>query len=132
MSQSISRKRPWLAALLGVLATGVGHFYLRRWRRGLAWVGILFGVTVLFVDPAAVETVTNWRAIDPVAIAPILLVGSLSVVDAYMLAHAHNSLARLNSVSGERFTRCPNCGRELDTDLDFCHWCSMKIEDQNY
>lgn len=131
MSESISRKRPWLAALLGALATGFGHLYLRRWRRGLAWVGILFGVMVFFVDPAAVEALANWSAVDPLAIAPILLVGSLSVVDAYLLAHAHNTVARLTSASERHLTHCPNCGKELDTDLEFCHWCTTKIGDRN-
>lgn len=129
MSQSVSRKRPWFAALLGAVATGFGHLYLRRWGRGLAWVGVLFGVTVLFVDPAAVEALANWNAVDPLAIAPILIVGSLSVFDAYLLAHAHNAVARLTVTPDGQLTHCPNCGKELDSDLEFCHWCTTEIGD---
>jgi hypothetical protein len=130
MSQSNSRKRPWLAALLGALATGAGHLYLRRWRRGLAWVGVLLGATVLFVDPGAVETLANRNAVGPLAIAPALLVTGLSVVDAYLLAHTHNAIARLTSTSDRQLTHCPNCGKELDTDLNFCHWCTTEIGDR--
>lgn len=128
MSQSISRKRPWLAALLGALATGVGHLYLRRWRRGLAWVVVLFGVTVLLVDPAAVEALANRNAVDLLAIAPILLVTCFSVIDAYLLAHAHNVAARMTIASDGTLTHCPNCGKELDADLEFCYWCTTEVE----
>jgi len=129
MSQSNSQKRPWLAAVLGVVATGFGHLYLRRWRRGLAWVGVLFGVTVLFVEPAAVETIANWDAADPLAVAPVFIVGSLSVVDAYLLAHVQNAVAQVSIAPDEQRTHCPNCRRELDLDLAFCHWCTTDITD---
>ncbi|WP_122089200.1 zinc ribbon domain-containing protein [Halalkalicoccus subterraneus] len=129
MSQSVSQKRPWLAALLGALATGVGHIYLRRWRRGFAWVGVLFAVTVLFVDSAVVETLANGTAVDPIAIAPILLVGGLSAADAYLLAHVHNAVARLAVTSDGQLTHCPHCGKELDTDLEFCHWCTTDLSE---
>jgi len=127
MSQSISRKRPWLAALLGALATGFGHVYLRRWRRGLGWVLGLLATTVLFVDPAAVEALANWNVVDPWEIAPILLIGGLSVADAYLLAHAHNAVARLTVPQDGQLTHCPNCGKELDADLEFCHWCTTDL-----
>lgn len=129
MSQSISQKRPWLAALLGALATGFGHLYLRRWRRGFAWVGVLFAVTVFFVDPAIVEALANRNAVDPIAIAPILLVGSLSAADAYLLAHVHNAATRLPVTSDGQLTHCPNCGKELDMDLEFCHWCTTDLSE---
>ncbi|NHN65737.1 zinc ribbon domain-containing protein [Haloarcula sp. JP-Z28] len=129
MGRSVSRKRPWLAALLGAVATGFGHLYLRRWRRGLAWVGVLFGVIVLFVDPAAIEALANWHAVDPLAIAPILVIGSLNAVDAYLLAHAQNAVARLTFTPDGQRTHCPNCGKELDSDLAFCHWCTTEIGD---
>jgi len=128
MSQSTSRKRPWLAAVLGALGTGFGHLYLRRWRRGLAWIGVLLGVTVLFVDPAAAEAFAAGNAVDLLAIAPILVVGSLSVFDAYLLAHAQNAVARLSETADGQLTTCPNCGKELDTELEFCHWCTTEID----
>ncbi|MFB6150418.1 MAG: zinc ribbon domain-containing protein [Haloarculaceae archaeon] len=127
MSQSVSRKRPWLAALLAALATGLGHLYLRRWRRALGWFAAVLVVTVVFVDPAAVESLARFESVDPMAVAPLLVVGALSVVDAYVLALAQNAAARLTAPSNGQPTHCPQCGRELDPDLDFCHWCTADV-----
>lgn len=127
MDRSRSRKRPWLAALLAAVVTGLGHLYLRRWRRGLGWLAALFGATVLFVDPAALSSIADLTAVDPLAAAPIVVVGGLSVADAYLLAHAQNALARLQAAPDGQLTHCPNCGKELDPDLEFCHWCTAEI-----
>jgi len=126
MSQSISKKRPWLAAVLAVLATGLGHIYLRRWRRALGWLLLVVGVTVVFVDQSAIDALLAGQAVDRTAFVPAFVVGSLSVVDAYLLARAHNVVARLATTSSQ-LTRCPDCGKELDTDLDFCQWCSAEL-----
>ncbi len=131
MRQSLSPKRPWLAALLGVLATGLGHAYLRRWRRALGWVVVLFATTALFVDPSAVDTAASGGAFEPLAVAPVLVVGGLSVVDAYVLAHAQNAMARLSPSPAGTRTHCPNCGQELDPDLDFCQWCSATLDGED-
>jgi signal peptidase I len=32
----VERKKPWLAALLGILIVGFGHFYLGEWLKGVA------------------------------------------------------------------------------------------------
>lgn len=58
---------------------------------------------------------------------PILVVGSLNVADAYLLARAQNAAARQGTTPGERPTRCPNCGSGLDADLGFCHWCAADV-----
>lgn len=127
MGRSISRKRPWLAALLGALATGLGHLYLRRWRRAIGWLLALFATTALFVEPAAVDALAAGDAVEPVSILPILFVASLSAVDAYLLAYAHNHLAARPWTRDGKLVDCPTCGRELDPDLGFCHWCTTEI-----
>jgi len=35
--------------------TGFGHLYLRRWRRAVGWLAVLFAVSYVFVEPAAIE-----------------------------------------------------------------------------
>lgn len=45
-----ARRKPWLAAVLSWLVPGLGHFYVRRFQRGLAW---------LVVDVIAVLAVGN-------------------------------------------------------------------------
>ncbi|WP_135535940.1 zinc ribbon domain-containing protein [Halostella pelagica] len=131
MSQSASEKRPWLAALLAALATGLGHIYLQRWRRALGWLAVLFGVTTLFVDPAALDALANGNAVDPLAVAPTLVVGGMSVLDAYFLAHAQNALDRLTPTEDGELTHCPHCGKELDSDIEFCHWCTTELGERD-
>ncbi|ESP87093.1 zinc ribbon domain-containing protein [Candidatus Halobonum tyrrellensis] len=134
MNRSVSRKRPWLAALLAALATGFGHLYLRRWGRALAWVVLTVATTVLFVDPAAVEAAANGTVADPLAFAPTLAVAAVSVVDAYLLARVNNAVARMVAArttepeAGSAPVACPHCGRELDPDLEFCHWCTAELD----
>ena len=39
-----SVKKTWVAVLLSLLVTGLGHVYLGRWRRGLAILAATIGV----------------------------------------------------------------------------------------
>ena len=113
--------------------TGFGHLYLRRWRRAVGWLAVLFAVSYVFVEPAAIEALAAGGPVDPLSIAPTLLVGGASVVDAYVLARAQNALTRTSGAAesaknpGEPIDSCPNCGREVDPALDFCHWCSADL-----
>jgi len=130
MAHSTSEKRPWLAALLAILVTGLGHLYLRRWRRAIGWLVAVFVVSWWLVEPAALEALASGESVDLIEVGPVLLVGLLSVVDAYFVAHAQNKFARSpEPESGEEaVTRCPNCGKEVDPDLDFCQWCSTSLD----
>ena len=126
-----SRKRPWLAALLAGLLTGFGHLYLRRWRRALGWLAGSFAATTLFVDPAAAEALVNGTVTreNLVETAPMFVVGGLSVIDAYLLARAQNTAAESPSdADAVERASCPHCGKELDPDLEFCHWCTRSVE----
>jgi hypothetical protein len=122
VSRSITRRRPWLAALLSAFATGLGHCYLRRWRRGLGWLAALVAVAVLFVDPAVVDALVAGEAVDPLAAAPLLAVAVASTVDAYLIAQVDNRLADLTAAAAATGdgtpTHCPHCNRELDPDLE--------------
>ncbi|QFU84649.1 zinc ribbon domain-containing protein [Natronorubrum aibiense] len=133
MGQSISQKRPWLAALLAALVTGLGHAYLRRWRRAFGWLAVAFLTTALFVDPTVVDTVaTGGGGLDElVATGPMLLVVGLSIVDAYLLARAQTVVSSVPNAASEESHTCPHCGNELDDDLEFCHWCTESLEGRN-
>lgn len=133
MPRSVSQKRPWLAALLAALVTGFGHLYLRRVRRAVGWLALSFAVTVLFVDPAALDEIlagnTNPDAL--LAIAPSLFITALSAVDAYLLARARVTRSRssVDDPDGtEEAISCPHCGKDVDPELDFCHWCTTSLE----
>lgn len=125
MASSRTTKRSWLAAVLVALVPGMGHFYLRRWRRALVWLAVFWAVSTFFVDAETISALASWESVDPLAAAPLALVVTISVADAFVLAFAHNAVVR---VSGdERLPTCPSCGKELDPDLEFCLWCSTPL-----
>jgi hypothetical protein len=62
----------------------------------------------------------------------VLLSGvlALCIVDVYLMALRRNELIERSEriAAGEAPRRCPNCGKEIDQDIDFCHWCTTEIE----
>ncbi|WP_394740170.1 DUF7575 domain-containing protein [Natronococcus roseus] len=138
MSQSTSRKRPWLAALLAALVTGLGHLYLWRLRRAVGWLAASVLVTFLLVDQAAFETLAGGNPDTDALLAvwPMYAIVALSVVDAYLIARrpaagsessAHGE-PTAPSADEDAAPSCPHCGKELDPDLEFCHWCTTQLK----
>lgn len=125
MASSTSPKRSWLAAALAAIVPGLGHCYLRRWRRAIGWLVVFVGVSSLFVAPETMEALANWEPVDPLAVAPLAIVGTLSVLDAFLLALVENAVAQV-SAEGPVAT-CPHCGKDLDPELAFCQWCSEPL-----
>lgn len=122
-------RRSLIAALLGALGAsfgiaGLGHLYLREWRRGVAWFTFVLGTMLVLVsvfdDPSSATA--NVESLPLTVVAPIIVLLSASVFDAYYLARrgpfAHDDP---NAV------RCPNCGGQVDPDLQFCYWCSEPL-----
>jgi len=126
-----SRSRPWLAAVLAFVMPGAGHLYLRSWIRALLWFG-LFYTTFLLVVPTEAQQVefsvegllTAVRAVPLEAQVAVVGITALNMADAYWLATKENA-----SVAAGGAATCPNCGKELDDDIDFCHWCTTRLED---
>jgi len=126
-----TRKRPWLAALLAVGYPGLGHLYLREWARALLWFGLTLLTASLLVPQSVVPTSLSagsmQQAFDAMPIEAslgILLVGLLNVADAYWFAVRNNRQV----AQADTGSRCPNCGKEIDGDIDFCHWCTTEID----
>jgi predicted nucleic acid-binding Zn ribbon protein len=42
-----SSRRTWIAVVLSLLVTGLGHVYLGEWRRGLGFFGLVFLFSLL-------------------------------------------------------------------------------------
>lgn len=97
-------------------------------RRALAWVGILFVVSVALAGPGVLETYLSTSQADTASMLPVLVVLGVSAVDAYLLAYAHNGFDLSGTAPEDDPVRCPNCGKQLDTDLEFCHWCTDPID----
>ena len=176
---SLRRRRVWLAVLLAVVVSGLGHAYLRRWGRAFGWYLLITATLVFIVPDAALNQFVGGERPPLVDILPALLVAVASVIDAYVLAVRNNreydraqreradaavsgdidAFAGGDHMAGtDRFesdgsrdgaagqdagverdaavgdrndaddgppTRsCPNCGRETDAEIDFCHWCT--------
>jgi len=128
MGQSNTHKRPWLAALLSAIAMGLGQLYLRRWRRAVGWLVVLIGVDIVFIDQTAVTAVQNGELMAALSLLPVPIIGALCVLDAYVLAHVTNSASEHSVSAATEQPSCPNCGKELDPALTFCHWCTTEID----
>lgn len=120
-------KRPWLAALLAVLP-GLGHVYLRLWGRALLWAGTT-AVTVVVFLPDGGLAVARQEGIAALGVSltgtALFMLSSVTAVaalDAYW--HASHGAA---SDRGPNGAACPECGRQVDGDLDFCQWCTAEL-----
>ena len=128
-----------VAAIPGYLGlAGVGHAYLRQWRRSIVWflLGIGSAVALIFYyveDPAAIE-VTDPAAVPIEVTIPLLVIITLSVLDAFFLAislgrEQKEELAREEAGEDvQAAPNCPNCRKEVDPELDFCPWCTIEFE----
>ncbi len=125
----LSRKRPWVAVLLGTLVTGLGHAYLRRWRRALSWYALVVVVGAVFVPASALAAIQAGQVPALEGLAPVAAVAALSVVDAYRLARtANRRVAVYPDGDVASSTDCPSCGRPVDESLSFCHWCASPLD----
>lgn len=128
------KKRPWFAALCAFVYPGAGHLYLREWLRAFLWFGFALATAYLFVPPGMVQAVeTNgWsgymqasQGLPLDAFLPLLFVSICNILDAYWSAIRNN---RAVQAAADGTIRCPNCGRKVDEELDFCQWCTSPLE----
>ncbi|GGL32279.1 zinc ribbon domain-containing protein [Halarchaeum grantii] len=128
-------RRGVVAAALSVVYPGVGHLYLRAWLRAIGWVALSLVTSYVLVPDATLAAYEqaivagNFGALGSVAVpleaaVGVLVVRLCNVVDAYVLAVREATPSQTRD--GE--PACPACGRSLDTELDFCPWCTTEIE----
>ncbi|MFC6766823.1 zinc ribbon domain-containing protein [Natrinema soli] len=128
MGTETSERRPWLALLLGALVTGLGHVYLRRWRRAAGWVLLAVGVAWVFVPPEALQSIQSSTLSALLAVVPLLLVSALSLLNLYVLTRIQQQPTAMQATEEHDDTlTCPNCGKETDPDLQFCQWCTTRF-----
>jgi len=125
------RARPILAALLALVLAGLGHAYLREWRRAAGWFGAIMlvgvGLSAVFADAG----VTSVADLPREVLLPVVALFLASAVDAYRLADAESGAQSAETVerareSGEELT-CANCGRDVDPTMEFCQWCAEPL-----
>lgn len=125
--------RPWIAALLSFLQPGLGHAYIRAYRRGVTWFLVWAAVTAAFVDIGVPELTVDavlaaltrlFTALGGLGLVPSMVVAAVTafaMVDAYRLAQGPVG------ADPEDGPRCPACGKELDEELEFCPWCTTEL-----
>ncbi|RJT00366.1 zinc ribbon domain-containing protein [Halococcus sp. IIIV-5B] len=124
-----SKKRPWLAAVLGAAVPALGHLYLRRWLRALGWIGLTLLSTV-FVPDATLDALLSGGSFAWLDALPLLVVSAFSVFDAYRIAVVDNYLLQLRAGTADgQIAVCPECGRDVDDDLAFCRWCAEPLDE---
>jgi hypothetical protein len=115
-----------LAAIIGALGAsvsvaGVGHAYLREWRRAATWFAFVL-VSELILYFAFADPGTSRVADLPLAVVlPAVSLLSLSIVDAYYVARRGRRSADPDALF------CPLCGGQVDPAIDFCPWCAERL-----
>lgn len=119
--------------LLTVVIPGLGHVYLQLWKRALLWLLVYVATTTVFLPEESMPESLSMDAFvaagEAVPLEVTLLILSISLLcllDVYMMTREINERAR--RASGRAVATCPNCGEELDEDLDFCHWCTTRLD----
>jgi len=129
----------WLRALaaggLSVLFPGAGHAIIRDWLRALVFAGLYLSAIVLFLpsfDQLAAAGSMAERAellgteIDTIGQFVLSFVVLFAAIDATFRALGFPPGS--NGAGGADGPTCPQCGKELDEDLAFCHWCTARLE----
>lgn len=129
----MGRTRALIAGALAIVYPGLGHLYLRTWFRAVAWFGLSLLTAAVVVPDTVVSAYQSGglgalvRASGDIptdAFLAITAVRALNVVDAVWLGLR----APGGTSEADAGPTCPNCGRELDDDLDFCHWCTTPLD----
>ena len=124
--------RAVLAAGLSLLLPGAGHAVLRDWFRALLFAGLYFATFWLFfpvermMDAGTVSEMMDVAAeVDMLSQLTLLFITLIAAFDATFRALGFPPNGSSGDVEGPT---CPECGKELDEDLEFCHWCTTRIE----
>lgn len=124
--------RAMAAVLLSLVFPGVGHVYLRDWIRAILFATFFLTAVILFVP------ITTVAEAGSVTGAHEQLVEGVSTMDLALLvfvvcfcaidAGLRGASRPRGGEPGTDAPACPNCGRELDLELEFCHWCTYRFD----
>ncbi|RQG88926.1 zinc ribbon domain-containing protein [Natrarchaeobius halalkaliphilus] len=131
----------WLRALaaagLSVLLPGAGHALIRDWLRTLVFAGLYLTAAVLFLPSpeqiAAAGSITDsmelvTQEIDTMGQFILSFIVLFAAIDATFRSLGFPPGSNSKAADGPT---CPHCGKELDQDLSFCHWCTTRLEPQD-
>lgn len=121
-----------MAVGLSFVLPGAGHAYIRDWIRAVLFAALfltMISVILPLQDLSAVSSFSEGVSVvnaetsqtDQFVISFIML---FAAIDAGFRAFGYPAAKATPSDS----TNCPHCGRELDEDLEFCHWCTRRLD----
>lgn len=119
--------------MFAFLYPGLGHVYLRAWLRAIGWF-VLAIVAAALVVPESAIVAYEQGGFDALYAASqdfgtdvfisLLGIRILNVIDAYLTAIRQTQASEAVAEEGT----CPSCGKELDPELDFCPWCTTRLD----
>ena len=126
----------WIRALaaagLSVFFPGAGHALIRDWARALLFGGLFVLTLVFFFPLEAMSTAGSVSEATSIFEAETSRVNQFVLTFIVLFAAADSALRAVGFPPGADESgdgpSCPHCGRELDEDLEFCHWCTTRLE----
>lgn len=130
----MTRKQAVIAGAFAVVYPGLGHVYLSEWIRAAAWFGGAVLLAAFLIPPSVVDAVETsgltglYEASQNLplrTVIPLLLIRILNVIDAVWIGLQKGQPRQADP--DESPATCPECGGDLDEDLEFCPWCTTVL-----
>jgi hypothetical protein len=130
--------RALLAAGLSVIMPGAGHVLVRDWLRAAVFAGLFLSASVFFLPMDQIATagpITSYddllgqartiaEGTDPMTQFLLSFIALFAAIDATFRALGYPP-GGTDATDGPT---CPECGKEIDEELAFCHWCTTRLE----
>ncbi|SFB71407.1 hypothetical protein SAMN05444422_101412 [Halobiforma haloterrestris] len=126
----------WLRALaaggLSVVFPGAGHALIRDWTRALVFAGLYLSAVVIFLPTEQIAAAGSMTESMELVTQETDTIGQFALSFIVLFAAIDATFRSLgfppDSPSATDGPTCPECGKELDEDLEFCHWCTTRLE----
>lgn len=96
----------------------------------MLWFGAIILTGVLFIPEGVFDGVAGLADIPAAAghvpldaVIALALIAAFNVVDVYITVKRSNA-----SIEG---VRCVHCGKVVDEELSFCHWCTTEFSGEH-
>lgn len=129
--------RALLAAGLSVLMPGAGHALVRDWLRAVGFAGLFLAASAILLpidQVAALGPITSSGDLSKYATVMTEETGQmtqffLSFIALFAAIDAtFRALGFPPGGTDDDGATCPHCGKEIDEELEFCHWCTTRLD----